>query len=67
MATAGIISNPIGLGFGATVAIGIGISYANEWAREAFPEVKKFEDNVGKAVVSGWNNVVNGVKGLFSW
>ena len=67
LATAGIISNPIGLGFGATVAIGIGISYANEWAREAFPEVKKFEDNVGKAVVSGWNNVVNGVKGLFSW
>ena len=22
---------------------------------------------MGKAVVSGWNNMVNGVKGLFSW
>ena len=22
---------------------------------------------IGKAVVSGWNNMVNGIKGLFSW
>ena len=50
-----------------TVFLKIIIIYANEWARETFPEVKKFEDNVGKAVVSGWNNMVNGVKGLFSW
>ena len=67
LASVGMMANPISLGLGATVAIGVGIAYANEWARETFPEVKKFEDNVGKAVVSGWNNMVNGVKGLFSW
>ena len=67
LASVGMMANPISLGLGATVTIGVGIAYANEWARETFPEVKKFEDNVGKAVVSGWNNMVNGVKGLFSW
>ena len=67
LASVGLISNPIGVGFLASVAIGVGVNYLNEWARETFPEVKKFEDNIGKAVVSSWNNMINGAKELFSW
>jgi hypothetical protein len=57
------VSTPIGWG----IAIGVGLNYTNEWLRAKFPEVKNFEDNIGRAVVSGWNNLVNGIKGLFSW
>lgn len=51
----------------ATIGIGIGVGMLNEMARDAFPDFKKFEDNIGKAAVSGWDNMVNGVKEVFSW
>ena len=51
----------------ATIGIGVGVGMLNEMARDAFPDFKKFEDNIGKAAVSGWDNMVNGVKEVFSW
>ena len=67
LAGVGVLANPVGLGVVATVGIGMAVGFANEWARETFPEFKKAQDEIGKQVVTGWNNLVNGVKGLFSW
>ena len=44
---------------GVGIAVGIGVNMVNDWLREEFPEVKEFEDNVGEAVVDGWNNLCN--------
>ncbi|MGT2710760.1 hypothetical protein [Streptococcus oriscaviae] len=62
LAVAGV-SNPIGWG----IAVGIGVNMANDWLREEFPEVKEFEDNVGEAVVDGWNNLCNTASNTFSF
>ncbi|HEM3668352.1 TPA: hypothetical protein U1C81_002186 [Streptococcus suis] len=62
LAVAGV-STPIGWG----IAIGIGVNMANDWLREEFPEVKEFEDNVGEAVVDGWNNLCDIASDTFSF
>ncbi|MBO4116567.1 hypothetical protein J5571_08485 [Streptococcus suis] len=62
LAVAGV-STPIGWG----IAIGIGVNMANDWLREEFPEVKEFEDNVGEAVVDGWNNLCDVASDTFSF
>jgi hypothetical protein len=41
------------------------VGLANDWLRDNFKEVKDFEDNVGNAVVSGWNKVSDGVSDFF--
>ncbi|QDK71384.1 T7SS effector LXG polymorphic toxin [Lactococcus protaetiae] len=65
LVTVGLISNPIGLGIVGTIAIGVGVSMLNDTLRDHFSGVKKFEDNVGNAVVSGWNHVAKGVSSFF--
>ncbi|HEL9633521.1 TPA: hypothetical protein U0K44_000331 [Streptococcus suis] len=52
-------SLPVAAVVGVGIAVGIGVNMANDWLREEFPEVKEFEDNVGEAVVDGWNNLCN--------
>ena len=64
---AGLALGTAGLPVLASIGIGIGVGIANDFLRETIPAVKDFEDNVGKAVVAGWNGVVNVAKGLFSW
>lgn len=59
-------ATPIGAGIGVTIATGVVIGIGNDWLRDNFKGVKDFEDNVGRAVVSGWNNISNGVNNLFS-
>ena len=64
---AGLALGTAGLPVLASIGIGVGVGIANDFLRETIPAVKDFEDNVGKAVVAGWNGVVNVAKGLFSW
>ncbi|MBK0084431.1 hypothetical protein IAE51_11055 [Lactococcus sp. S64] len=52
---------PVGVGFIAGAAIGIGVGLANDYLRDHFKGVKDFEDGVGNAVVSGWNSSVKEV------
>ncbi|HFU3705515.1 TPA: hypothetical protein ACGO7G_001139 [Streptococcus suis] len=63
LAGAGVIaagaSLPAVAVIGIGVVVGVGINIANDWLREEFPAVKEFEDNVGEAVVDGWNNLCN--------
>lgn len=50
-------------------AIGVGIgtatSIANDWATDKWPELEKFEDNIGEGVVKTWNASINSLKGIF--
>ena len=61
LASIGLISNPVGIGFLAGAAIGIGVGLANDYLRDHYKVVKDFEDGVGNAVVSGWNSSVKEV------
>ncbi|EUJ33009.1 hypothetical protein MFLO_05330 [Listeria floridensis FSL S10-1187] len=65
LVSVGVLANPIGVGVVGAVAIGVGIGLANDWTRDHFQGVKDFEDNIGEAVVSRWNNVKEGAQGLF--
>ena len=58
LASIGLISNPVGIGFLAGAAIGIGVGIANDSLRDHYKVVKDFEDGIGNAVVSGWNSSV---------
>ncbi|MBM7203784.1 hypothetical protein J5581_05450 [Streptococcus suis] len=60
-------SLPVAAVVGVGIAVGIGVNIANDWLREEFPEVKEFEDNVGEAVVDGWNNLCNTASDTFSF
>ncbi|HGD2590769.1 TPA: hypothetical protein ACIN4D_000559 [Streptococcus agalactiae] len=42
---------------GVGIVVGTGVSIANDWATEKWPELEKFEDNIGDAVVSTWNKI----------
>lgn len=64
LVAAGLIANPIGISVVGAIAIGVGISLVNDFAREHFQGVKDFEDGVGNAVVSGWNSAIKGGKSL---
>lgn len=48
------------------MAVGSVVNLANDWTREKFPEVKEFEDNIGKGVVDTWNSGVDTVQGWFA-
>lgn len=61
------ITIPAAAVVGVGILVGTGISYLNNWATDHFPELEKFEDNVGEAVVDTWNGLTTGIKGIFSW
>lgn len=61
LASIGLISKLVGIGFLAGAAIGIGVGLANDYLRDHYKVVKDFEDGVGNAVVSVWNNSVKEV------
>lgn len=65
LVSAGVLANPIGVGVVGGIAIAVGIGFANDWLRDNFKGVKNFEDNMGNAVVSGWNKVSNKVGDFF--
>ena len=65
LVSVGLLANPIGVGVVGAIAIGVGVGIANDWLRDNFKEVKDFEDKVGNAVVSGWNNFAGGVSDFF--
>ncbi|OJG95004.1 hypothetical protein RV18_GL003170 [Enterococcus termitis] len=58
-------ATPIGAGIGVTIGVGVIVGMGNDWLRDNFDGVKEFEDNVGSAIVSGWNTVSNGVSDFF--
>ncbi|AYG00466.1 T7SS effector LXG polymorphic toxin [Lactococcus allomyrinae] len=65
-AVAGLIAGaPIEAPLAAVIGVGILVNSTNDLLREHFSGVKKFEDNIGNAVVSGWNNVTKGVSSFF--
>ena len=66
LAGVGLISAPVTLSIGAVVGIGVGVSLLNDWAREKWPDLKKFQDNIGSAVVGTWNGAVDFVSDGFS-
>ncbi|MET3557908.1 hypothetical protein ABID29_001020 [Streptococcus rupicaprae] len=63
----GLISAPVTLGIGATIVLGVGVSMINDWAREQWPELKEFEDNVGRAVVDTWNNATEMISNVWDF
>lgn len=60
-----IMGAPVELPIVAVIGIGISINMGNDYLRDKFEVIKNFEDGVGNAVVSGFNNLKDGVSDLF--
>lgn len=60
-----VFGGPVGAALIGGVLIGTGVSMLNDELRKHFKGVKDFEDNIGKAVVSGWNSFTEEIKHFF--
>lgn len=56
-------ATPIGAGIGMTIAVGTFVGFGNELLRDNFKFVRDFEDSIGDAVVSSWNNFTSSISG----